>query len=117
MKLEFDNVRNILLKLEDETDLTNFYEFDSETTDQDIIYTIIKLTEAGYINSKIEYDMSGNTYGWVKSITWSGHAFLDNIRSPKAVAHTKNVLKEIGSASIQIMSQVAAAFIQSKLGL
>lgn len=117
MKLDFDIVRETLLKIEDETDLTNFYEFDSDSTDSNVIYTITKLKEAGYINAKIEPDMSGGTFGWVNSLTWDGHEFLDNIRSPKAVEHTKSVLKEIGSASIQIMSKIASAFMMKQFGL
>ena len=117
MKLDFDIVRNTLLDIEENTNLENGLIFNKNNTDEDIFYTLIKLKEAGFIDSYEIKVWSGIISIRVKSLTWSGHQFLDNIRSPKVVEHTKSAIKKVGSASLQIMNQIASAFILSKLGL
>lgn len=117
MKLDFDTVRDVLLKIESIDSLTDYYEFSSDTSDNNTIYAIQKLTEAGYLDSIIDFDMSGNVYGYVKSLTWQGHQFLDNIKSPKAVKYAKSVINELGSFSIPIIADVAASFAKKLAGL
>ncbi|EHR33471.1 DUF2513 domain-containing protein [Helcococcus kunzii] len=116
MKLNFDRVRFLLLDIEENIPLNHFKEFNSQESEDDV-YTLKKLIEAGFINATVSNFMDGNTTIYVKELTYNGHEFLNNIRNPKAVEHTKNVLKEIGSASLQIMSQVASEFMMKQLGL
>lgn len=116
MKLDFDIVRKLLLEIEEKTTLNTYLNYCEENCSQEEIYALQKLFEANFLNFKNESTFTQYSYT-VTSITWLGHEFLDNIRSPKAVQHTKNVIKQIGSASIQIMSQVAAAYLKNQFGL
>jgi len=54
---------------------------------------------------------------FIKGITWYGHEFLDSIRDEGVWNHTKKALKPFGSASFEIVKNVAVAYVSSKLGL
>lgn len=52
------------------------------------------------------------------TLTWHGHDFLDNIRNDTVWEKTKQQLAKVGgTASIEIISQVAASFVRKLLGL
>lgn len=122
LKLNHDCVRDFLLYFEENIDLDEsmepedfevFKNIKNKYTYNEIIYTIQKLDEAGYIDTKTY--MSGIE---VFSITWNGHEFLDNIRSDTTWSETKSkILNNVGTTSLTIFSQVSAAIIKSKLGL
>ena len=85
MKLNHDIVREVLLYLEDRLELND--ELDStkitipEVTADEVAYTLLRLSEADFITIITDEDLSGNLDIFVKSLTWKGHEFLDNIRS------------------------------------
>ena len=85
----------------DEIELSNFNK-------EDITYSILKLNEAEYISGKICKTMSGDVSGFVDSITWNGHKFLDTIRDNKVWKETKNILSKVSSASISFTASVAS---------
>lgn len=116
MKLDFDIVRNCLLEIEEKTTLDEYLFFKKPLTDPDKFYTLLKLSEANFIEAKTITAWSGAIAIRVYSLTWNGHEFLDNVRSPKAVKHMKSVLSEFGSASIQVMSQIAFTFFKNQIG-
>lgn len=116
MKLDFDIVRDVLLEIEEETDLDHFLVFHKADTNADKLYAIMKLDEAGYINANITKFKGGEMRVRINSLTWEGHEFLDNIRSPEVYNHAKNTIMKIGSASLTILADVAAAFIKNSLG-
>lgn len=117
MELNFDVVRSCLLDIESDTSLDNCLVFNKTHTAPGKFYTLLKLEEANLIECKVIRAWGGPIKIIVLGLTWNGHQFLDNIRSPKAVEYTKATLQELGSASIQIMSQIAAAFVKKSLGL
>lgn len=112
MKLNHDCVRALLLHIEDTlsigyritTDDIELSDFDKN----DIIYSAIKLLEAGFISGKHSEDMTGNVSVIISGITWEGHKFLDTIRDNKVWNSTKNVLSKVSSASISFASTVAS---------
>lgn len=128
MKLYPDCVRSILLEVEScslneyrtvdelESAITSF-------TKEDIIYTCIKLKEAGFINAQIINTVTEESpvVKGVQSLTYAGHAFLDNIKSDTVFDNAKAVASKIGSVSINGLSQIAtgvvSALIKSQLGL
>lgn len=52
----------------------------------------------------------------ITELTWTGHEFLDNIRSKNAFNFAKEAMKSIGSFSLDIFGNVAASYIQRQLG-
>lgn len=133
MKLNYDCIRDVLLVLEgnltievEETKDGNFYSFNYLDTDdvlnfsslskyskRDIVYSVVKLSEAGYINTS---DISGDdlTEFLISDITYTGHEFLQSIKSDTVWNDVKNVSKKIGSMSFPIISSIASSII-SKL--
>ncbi|MED1790351.1 DUF2513 domain-containing protein [Brevibacillus laterosporus] len=124
MELKHDCVRNILLTLESSgyeeiLTLRNYVEkpLISDYDDIDIVYACEKLVEAGFINASIKR-LSGNSITLrIKSITWDGHQFLDNIRDDSIWRETKQVSSKVASASLGILSDVASSLLKKTLGL
>lgn len=113
MKLNHDCVRDVLLFIE-----TNFDDvYTSENSlnikiknysSQEINYACLKLLEAGFINGNPQPDSKCPSFMFVFSLTWRGHQFLDNIRVDESWKKTKSIISKIGSASLNIVSQVAS---------
>lgn len=117
MKLNYDTIRELLLQIEENTDLENVLEYDRNNTDQDTFYTLIKLKEAGFINSVEVNTWIGIVHIQVKSLTWEGHEFLNTIRDPKVFKETKNQIGKLASVSLDVLGKVATEIIKNKLGL
>lgn len=128
MKLNHECVRDILLTIENNlvvaTYIRGLTAFDElKYSDNDKFYSIQKLIEAGYLDGNAGFFLGStpeqpNYNVFIKSITWSGHQFLDNIRDDgtwkKAVSTIGSKAK---SVSIEIISQVASNILRSSLGL
>lgn len=126
MKLNYDCVRSVLLAVEkaemiDEnlslTPLKVFELFDGlpEYKDNEILYTVEKLKEAGYINAALQFAAGHFIDGAVSSITYSGHEYLDNIREPEVWRKVKAMLKNAGAITLPLISQAAQMLIGSQL--
>lgn len=89
----------------------------------EILYASDKLFEAGFIDAtrKVFISSDGTPEIAVKSITWDGHQFLDNIRDNKVWENTKGILSKFSSVSIGIVSNVASqvisSIVKSQIGL
>lgn len=132
MKLNHDCIRYLLLYLEKQLTVSNFfvldpYEFTKCTyldgfNNSDVLYSCEKLIEAGYINGKIKTFVD-ITIPEIKitSITWEGHKFLDNIRDDTIWKNTKTILSQFKTVSISFISEVAyqviSKLINKQLGL
>lgn len=123
MKLKKECIRDLLLFVEssntpsvNESEIQNFID-NTDYTKPDIIYTIQKLQEAGYLNANIKY--GDNTVYWysISSITYDGHQFLDTIRDDSVWEAAKQKTSVLKDVSINIISQVAVAYVKSQLGL
>lgn len=118
MELKHDCIREVMLYLEKELDLhtiipqsqINLKNYSSD----DITYTVLKLSEAGFLDTD-KMDLAGNIL--IKSITYNGHIFLDNIRDVNIWKETKSKISKIASVSLPIIQQVAGSIISKKLGL
>lgn len=126
MKLNYDCVRDVLLAVEkaetiDEnlslTPLKVVKLFDElpEYKDNEILYTVEKLKEAGYINAVVSFAAGHYIDGFISSITYSGHEYLDNIRNPKVWRKVKSVLDKAGAITLPLISQAAQMLIGSQL--
>ncbi|MBJ7657811.1 DUF2513 domain-containing protein [Weissella confusa] len=124
MKLLEDNVRNVLLDMEEHMklhdDWTNEDIMDAirrtKISSDDYVYTIDSLLDGGYIIGKRQRTMDGYIY-MIKSISFSGHQFLDTVRSPEIWRQTKSLTSKFEGVTIEILSQVTTNLISKQLGL
>ncbi|WP_219192526.1 DUF2513 domain-containing protein [Bacillus paralicheniformis] len=122
MELKHDCIRDLLLELEKNlklnqtlsvSDIANLSSMKCYHQD-DIVYTINKLDEAGFIKS-ISY-MGGGLD--VSEITYYGHQFLDNVRGNSIWSETKSQLSKVeGAASLSVISELASSLVKAKLGI
>lgn len=115
MRINNDCIRDVLLHLEEVLNFENFYQVSSDDDEEtvlgypleDVVYSLVKLNEAGYIDAKIHKTLNPSTLVFVSSITWSGHQFLDTIRPQTVWDKTKSSAAQIGSTSLTVLSQIA----------
>ena len=127
MKLNHDCVRDLLLFAEEHLEYGNrLFVNEASIKDYattDLIYAADKLYEAGYIDADkhVFFGSHGIPSIEIKSITWDGHQFLDNVRDDGVWKNTKNIISGFASASIGIINNVAtqviSGMIKSNLGL
>lgn len=122
MKLNPDCLRDILLYIEDVTDLDNHPVI--EPTDlpaplnsyesSEVMYHI-KQAELSNLILDCKWYMDGSCS--IKYLTPDGHQFVGNIQSPKLWSKVKSITQDAGvntlRALIEIASKVALASIQS----
>lgn len=112
MRLNHDCVRELLLELEEKLVfnehlyLNQLKQFDTfkKYGEETFVYTLLKLSEAGFINENHRFYLEGYDIG-VSSLTWDGHEFLDNIRDPKIWKNVKEAASKLTSTSITILAQ------------
>jgi hypothetical protein len=125
MKLNHDCVRDLLLVIEEEATLNTVLNQDSllshdrlkTYSEDDFYYSFLKVKEAGFINgdARILHDFRTVV---VKSLTYEGHLFLDNIRDNTAWEGAKKKAgKSLASISLSLMSELSNAYVKSVLGL
>ena len=126
MKLNYDCVRSVLLTVEKSKTIDEELNINPVTVetifeqlpkyeDNEILYTIEKLKEAGYINAALHFAAGHFIDGTVSSITYSGHEYLDNIREPEVWRKVKTMLKNAGATTLPLISQAAQMLIGSQL--
>lgn len=117
MKMNHDCMRDILLHLEN-LNFDDLVETNSivikNYSHEEIVYHVEKLLEAQYLNAYNVSTMSGRGY-IIKSITYHGHLFLDNVRPDDVWIKVKNISKSIGTVSLEILSNTAARIIISEI--
>lgn len=130
MKLNYDYVREILLTLESElkmsaTEKNNLVLINRQSVSlselckylpnippEDIAYTSLKLSEAGYIEIKPTFASGGLIYHIdYLSISFEGHQYLDSVRNPK-------IWEKIKAGTVQLTFEIirtaALSYAQSK---
>lgn len=124
MELNHDCVRDILFWVEKNVSLrpirtdTVINSLDSNWTDEELIYCIIQLNEAELLDGGASMSNGGIAINEIRKITWKGHVYLDNIRDDTIWRKTKKtVFSKVGSASLSIVSSVAAKILSNELGL
>lgn len=117
MKLNQDCVRDILLELEEKLDLnTQLFKNDLLTfssyekyEENDFFYTLLKLTEAGYLNAKITSGANNPVFSVnISSLSWEGHKFLDSVRDNEVWKQTKSIISKFSSVSITTIENIAS---------
>lgn len=126
MKLNYDCIRSVLLELEKNLDIDedlrrvyvpieNLFQQLPKYEPKDILYTVEKLSEAGYIKASIQYAGRMFNDGQVESITYQGHEFLESVRNNKLWENVKSILSKLGTASPPVICEAAKRVISSTL--
>lgn len=127
MHLNLDCIRDVLLELETFPiglyTVNSFQSCLSKYSDEQVLYTLVKLCEGNYINALFSRTLGGRPIiSAVYDITFQGHEFLEKIRSDNVWNNNlKPAFSSIGSMSLDVVSKVAstviATLVTSKLGL
>lgn len=122
MKRDMDLIRTILLRIEaDETLSGSFQAVNAATfgitdhTDIDVIYHLVLLVEAGFLEGNIKLARTGQIV--ISKLTWDGHEFLDDIRDPEIWQKAKERAKSVASVGLGFLWEIAKAEVKAKLGL
>lgn len=118
MKLNSDCLRAILLSVESLDynqclTLSSLSELLPEYSWECLNYHCLKLCESGYLTAQLTPER-GNVLpvvSRIQDLTFSGHQFLENIRSDTIWSDVKEVSGKIGSHSVSAISQIATAVI------
>lgn len=118
MKLDHDVVRKFLLAIEENNDLFGLssasqskFAKDNNLTDDELAYIILKLYDGDIVNGKPLFASNAfYTYTPVQ-LTFKGHEYLDNIRSPEVWSRSKKIAGKIGSVSLDVMATIASKVI------
>lgn len=113
MKLNHDCVRKVLLTIESDLeygDTVDSSELQIKGFEQsDIIYSVAKLFEAGYIDGEpVQYVGEAIPNICIESLTWNGHKFLDTIRDNQVWSTTKGIASKFASVSVSMIENIAA---------
>ena len=117
-----DLIREVLLKIEENSEMDGTRSFMLEQPEQ-LGITGYPVEEVAYhvkllIKEKLlDGDARGYSIGIVRSLTWDGHEFLDNIRDPGIWGNVKKRLDGLPSVAVSLMAQIATAEVKKRLGL
>lgn len=116
MKLNVECMRDVLMELEqasynESVRIQYLHEKLSEYSQDEIDYTIIKLEEAGFVDAVIANYNNGKIVLVIDDITYAGHQFLANIQETKIWEKVKKTAADVGSFSVNTLSQIASAVV------
>lgn len=118
MRRDMDMVRDLLmLKAESGVRETNAYDLEGEKSV--IAYHVRIMTEAGLITSYVKPDDAFEPSSCcIYSLTWKGNDLLDAIQPSKVWSAVKKRLSQtVGTASLSVISDLAAATARQLIGL
>ena len=127
MTLNYDCLRDTLLKLEEILLITNNFAFSPVNLDalcgelsqyekEDVFYCVFLLNNAKYIQADITYLANGGVRTLaIKTLTWEGHEFLETIRPDSTWEKIKECLKSVGSKSIYAIKFVGVKLLEAKI--
>ena len=123
MKLDVDCVRDVLFYLEEhleispELELNEISVWDLECQlnypIQELANTLLMLHEAGYIEAVIDFGSNRIILLDVYRITYDGHQFIESIRPESVWKRVKATGKQVGSFSIDVITQIATGTLSS----
>lgn len=129
MKLNCECIRDVLLALErfDFLAENSFGEIDTEMmaidelaealpryTAPELLYTLLRLEEGGYITASKKYADDALQYFCVTGITFDGHELLERLRPETVWAKSLSLLKKLGSFSLDLLSSVSGSILTAE---
>lgn len=121
MKLDHNCIRAILLYSEEHIgldenlgwqplDLKDYCDALPKYSRQEIAYTLYLLDEAGYVDTHIIDADGGICDINVYRLTYSGHEFIDTIRSNKIWSKIVSAVSTIGSVSLPVIQELGCHY-------
>lgn len=118
MKLNPECIRDILLTVEENTSFSQLmeYPFNNAYTrllvynEEEVLYHIKQCQLSGLL-TKVNWYLEGGCL--IHDLSPIGHEFLVNIRNDNNWKKTKEISKDIGSASLDVLKQIAAKVISN----
>ena len=119
MKRDMDLVRNLLMAIENNTQLSGslFIQYNEQDnlgiTDysvEQVRYHINMLIDAGLVKGEMVY---GGPI--ISKLSWAGHEFVDVIRDPDIWEKTKEGAKKASGFSIELLRDLATGLIKKKI--
>lgn len=120
MKLKIECVKDVMEELEclpiGAHTLGAFQKSIEKHGQEDVLYTIVKLSEAKYINGEYLRTLDGRPHmGSIYDLTFSGHEFLNSIRTPGVWERIKGAAGDGGTACLKAIGDVAMDMLKEKL--
>ena len=120
MKLKIECVKDVMEELESlpigAHTLASFPKSIQKYGAEDVLYTIVKLSEAKYINETHMRTMDGRPHiGSVFDLTFAGHEFLNSIRTPGVWERIRDAAEDGGTACLKALGDVAMELLKEKL--
>ena len=84
----------------------------SDRTTDEVGYNLALLIRAGFVDGSI-----GSPMPTIKTLTWNGHEFLDNIKDSGIWKKVKEQAQKLPGVSLTIIAAIAEAEIKKYLGL
>ena len=114
MKLNPDCVRDLLLEIEQSTDSNKMYTYSPQDEylkkyDKNTVYYHFRQAALSELLYNPEFDMSGDFY--CVDLSPKGHQFLNDIRSENNWKKTKEIAANVGSFSLDALSNIATSVI------
>ena len=125
MKINYDCMRDVLIALEKLITIDQELKFSivslpdlqkelPKQNDQDIVYSVIMLEQAGYIKATIKYASNAVYVILISGITIDGHRYLDSIRSPKIWTAIKEKFKDKAlDLSFELIPKVGTVLLET----
>lgn len=119
MRIKADLVRDILVFVEDNTDMTHWVSGNELSDairydDGDIIYHVRYLAEAGYIKTDRGVEIDDDKYAII-DLTPIGHKFTEEIRSNSTWKKVKTTAKSVGAFSLETLQKIAVQVISAQI--
>lgn len=126
LKLNPDCIRDLLLTVEDHTDMTHWIEIDfnrEKGEDPDLgrldkyssdeqMYHVKQCELSGFF-FKVDWFLGGSCA--ISYLSPKGHEFLENIRADTNWNKVKQTAKNVGSESLSVLAQIAGQVIAAML--
>ncbi len=117
MRLNPDCIRDILLTVEGKTGFGTFMRYPEEDQNysnlekypvETVLYHI-KQCQLSVLLTKVDWFFDGGCL--IHDLSPQGHEFLANIRSDNNWSRTKEIAQNVGSFSLQALSQIAVSVV------
>lgn len=117
MRLNPDCIRAILLTVEETTGFATFMRYPAENqiyinlekySVETVLYHIKQCQLSGLL-TKVNWYLDGGCL--IHDLSSTGHEFLANIRSDTNWTRTKEIAQNVGSFSLQALSQIAVSVV------
>lgn len=120
MKLKIECVKDVMEELEGlpigAHTLGSFKNSIAKHGQEDVLYTVTKLSEAKYINGEYLRTLDGRAhFGSIYDLTFSGHEFLNSIRTPGVWERIKGAAGDGGTACLKAIGDVAMEMLKENL--